>query len=115
MSSVTIRGSVAPSSFLARGETVTVARTAHIDRLIARGYVEVVGETTLPAPEIEGGEGVALSLVSEVDVSAPPARNASRDAWAAWLDDKGIAYPPVSGRDDLIAAWDDAVQLADEE
>lgn len=38
----------------------------------------------------------------------PPARNASRDEWAAWLDaaEPPIEYPADARRDELIALWD---------
>lgn len=47
---------------------------------------------------------------SAPEESDPPARNGSREAWAAFLDSKGIEYdedPEVDGRNDLIAKWDD--------
>lgn len=42
MARVTLEGSVTPSTFLARGKRMTVERTPFIDKLIRRGYVNVV-------------------------------------------------------------------------
>lgn len=42
MARVTLEGSITPSTFLARGKRMTVERTEFIDKLIRRGYVNVV-------------------------------------------------------------------------
>lgn len=43
---------------------------------------------------------------TEQPAPEPPARNASREKWAAWLDSKEIGYPADAGRDELVALWD---------
>ncbi|UYL88133.1 hypothetical protein SEA_EVAA_22 [Gordonia phage Evaa] len=99
---VTIEGSITPSVLLARGERRTVARTARIDRLIARGFVvEVPEKEATPEPETDESEGQTTPPPSE------PKGNASRDEWAAHLDSQSpkIEYPEDAGRDDLIRIW----------
>lgn len=68
---ITIRGRVATTS-LRRGETVTVERTEQVDRLIAGGFVEVIGQATpveseAPA-EVSSDEAPAQS---EPEAEAP--------------------------------------------
>ncbi|AKF12317.1 hypothetical protein PDRPv_23 [Mycobacterium phage PDRPv] len=50
MTTVVIEGSILPCGFLARGERVEVQRTAHIDRLIEQGFVNVISEIGDPEP-----------------------------------------------------------------
>jgi hypothetical protein len=42
MARVTLEGSITPSTFLARGKRMTVERTDFIDKLIRKGFVNVV-------------------------------------------------------------------------
>lgn len=42
MARVTLEGSITPSTFLARGKRMTVERTEFIDKLIRKGFVNVV-------------------------------------------------------------------------
>jgi hypothetical protein len=44
MAKVTIVGSASPSTYLARGEQRTVERTELVDKLLTKGYVEIVEE-----------------------------------------------------------------------
>jgi len=50
MSEITIRGRIATTS-LRRGETVTVEHTEQVDRLIAGGFVERIGQAAPAEPE----------------------------------------------------------------
>ncbi len=59
MSEITIRGRIATTT-LRRGETVTVEHTDVIDRLIAGGYVEPVGQ---PAPAAAPEQDTAEAAV----------------------------------------------------
>lgn len=49
---------------------------------------------------------VVANPETEQPAPEPPARNASREKWAAWLDAKEIEYPADAGRDELVALWD---------
>lgn len=104
MSAITIEGTVTPSTFLASKERRTVERTEFIDKLIRKGYVKVV-----PTPDTVK---VAATPVEPDEVELPavtgPPKNASRDEWAAWLDEAGIEYTDEDGRDALIALWDES-------
>lgn len=53
-----------------------------------------------PGPDPDAGQSAG----------EPPARNASREKWAAWLDSQEppVAYTAEDGRDDLVAIWDAA-------
>ncbi|AEJ92806.1 hypothetical protein SEA_OSMAXIMUS_24 [Pegunavirus osmaximus] len=101
MSTVVIEGSILPCGFLARGERVEVQRTAHIDRLIAQGFVNVISETGDPEP-------------APLPESAPPpepdkapARSASRDTWAKFLAEHTHIVTEGKGRDELVAEYDE--------
>lgn len=76
----------------------------------------VIGPKVDPEPSEDEGETPESEEPVEPEPPAepteelePPARNGSREAWAAFLDSKGIEYdsdPDVDGRNDLIAKWD---------
>lgn len=70
MSEITIRGRIATTS-LRRGETATVERTDAVDRLIAGGFVEVVGRPAEPAPEPEQAAEDQPDTDSEPEAEAP--------------------------------------------
>lgn len=63
MARVTLEGSITPSTFLARGKRMTVERTEFIDKLIRRGYVNVVATPdavteveSITAPKLEAAK-----------------------------------------------------------
>ena len=63
MARVTLEGSVTPSTFLARGKRMTVERTDFIDKLIRKGYVNVVPDPdakteveSITAPKLEAAK-----------------------------------------------------------
>lgn len=92
MSSVTIEGTLTPAvGVLRRGERKTVQYTERIGRLVANGYVKIVGSDPAPTP---------------VDAElAEPAESATKTAWKAFLDAKGLEYPADATKADLIAGW----------
>lgn len=106
---VTITGRVA-TTYLDRGETVTVERTERIDRLIEKGYVALSGDDALvgaayPSETSEAVYGEDRGQEPAEDDEAP-ARNASRADWAEFLTGLGYAVGEDESRDDLIAVWD---------
>lgn len=95
MAKVTIEGSLTPSVFLPRGERREVQRTERIDQLIAKGFiVEVNPETDQPEP------------APLPDPVKSPGKNASRDDWAAFLEEHDVEYPADGDRGQLIHAWE---------
>lgn len=63
MARVTLEGSITPSTFLARGKRMTVERTEFINKLIRRGYVNVVATPdavteveSITAPKLEAAK-----------------------------------------------------------
>jgi hypothetical protein len=116
MTAVTITGSaITPSTFLAPGRTVTVARTELVDKLIARGFVIVTDAPALAAPEpeedtapdgaVESSDGLTETIP---DYDGVPGRNASRAVWAAFLESRGFIVLPTHTRDELLTRWDAA-------
>jgi hypothetical protein len=113
MARVTIEGSVTPSTYLSRGKRTTVERTPFIDKLIRKGFVNVVQThdatprdvvTEIEQHTDEVKEAARLELKVRPDDA--PARNASTEEWAQFLEDREIAFPEGSTRADLIARWD---------
>lgn len=49
---------------------------------------------------------VEVEVAPAKESDGPPARNAGRDDWAAFLDAEGVDYPDDAGRNDLIQIWD---------
>lgn len=100
MSSITIEGTVTPSTFLPTGERRSVTRSSFVEKLIAKGFVRVVESAATkvePAPAVE-----SAPVDEEVDV---PGRNESRETWAKFLDFQEVPYPEKATRDDLIEVW----------
>jgi hypothetical protein len=91
MALITLVGSNTPSTFLARGARVTVERTAYVDKLIRRGYVNVVYSQT-------SAETV------EAQPSAP-AVNALKAEWSNFLEAQGISYIEGATKQELISIW----------
>lgn len=114
---VTIEGSITPSSVLPRGKRMTVSRTDYIDKLIAGGFVVVIDvDTTKPekiltpvfTPQdtleaIKAAQAAKLAQ-EDADLLTVPGRGASRDAWAAFLRQENITFTD-EGRDALVALW----------
>ena len=119
MARVTVEGTITPSTFLARGARLTVERTEYIEKLIRRGFIQVVGtqpqapaqalveETPTPAPVEE------TAVPADAEPQPTPPRNARRDTWAAFLDQEKIAYEDSDSRDDLIERWENSQPQAD--
>lgn len=95
--SITIEGSITPSTFLARGERTRVQLTDDVQALLDGGFVvEVDRETDEPVdpPKLP-------------EPPKPPSRSASREDWAEFLaaGEFGIV---TEGKDRtaLLAEWD---------
>lgn len=103
---VTITGRIA-TTYLDRGETVTVERTERIDRLIEKGYVAISGDDTLvgAAYPAETSEAVLEEASGSDDALEAPGRNASRAEWVAFLTAQGFDVTEDQTRDDLVEAW----------
>lgn len=104
--------------------TVTQAPGGLGFRLPARYASEVHG-ALVASPEAVGvDEGVSPEPVEEPveevvpeavgDSAVVPARNATRGAWATFLDSVGVAYPEDSGRNDLVDIWDGLNAVSDD-
>lgn len=117
MAKVTVEGSrVTPTTLLAPGQRKTVELTPVTQRRIDRGFFVVVErfDDDAPAPAIEQLQdaivGVAQAAYQDPVPAAPvspPAFDADRDTWAAFLDSRTppIAYDTEDSRDDLITLW----------
>lgn len=110
MSTVTITGRIA-TTYLDRGETVTVERTEHVDRLIAGGYVAISGDDALvgvayPPETVEAADEPQGAPADGPDEDDAPARSASRAQWADFLLGLGYDVSDDQTRADLIEAWD---------
>lgn len=109
--SVTIEGTITPAAgVLAYRERKTVAYTERIGRLATLGFIRIVefhneAPQAEPVEEVNDQGGAQLTVERQIEV---PRRNASRAEWAAWLDENEIAYPPESGRDDLVIIWEES-------
>lgn len=104
---VTIVGRIA-TTYLDRGETVTVERTERIDRLIEKGYVAISGDDALvgaayPAETSEAAHGDDRG--PDDTALEAPGRNASRAEWAEFVTAQGFDVTEDQTRDDLVEAW----------
>lgn len=93
MATVTVTGRIS-TTYLAAGQTVTVEHTDQIDALAAAGWITIEHADTLPAKPAPAAD------------PNEPGRNASRDAWAEFLADRGVEFTETDTRDDLVALWD---------
>lgn len=93
---VTIEGSLTPSTYLPRGVRRVVTLTPFIERLVRRGFVRIL-------PEEPTTEEVAVAATDPA-----PARNATRDEWAEFLERQGFTVADSATRTELIATWDEA-------
>lgn len=115
MTQVTIEGSKTnPNTFLKPGAQITVERTSLIDKLLRRGFVNLI-ET--PDPIHEPTPAIMNEIEQEVDeqreaaasehaLTGAPARNASTEDWRTYLSGKGFAVPESATRAEMIAAWE---------
>ncbi|QIG58949.1 hypothetical protein SEA_ANCLAR_22 [Gordonia phage AnClar] len=98
---VTIEGSLTPSVELARGEKRVVTMTPRIERLAARGFINII-ESESDAPE---PADAPEANPDQLDELVEPKANASRPKWAAWLDHQQLDYTDDHTRDDLVGIW----------
>lgn len=101
---VTIEGTHMASVKLPRGQRQTVVDTPQIRERVRRGQVKIVA--TYPADETT--EAVQPDPNPSL---TPPAKNASRDDWAAFVGDlvPRVDFDPADpdvGRNDLIALYE---------
>lgn len=89
---ITFEGTVTPSTFLSTGERRTVTWTPFIEKLIAKGFVRVVGVVD------------ESPAVSDMEV-AVPAKNAKREVWKAFLEFQDVPFPDNATRDDMVKIW----------
>lgn len=122
MARVTIEGSITPSTYLPRGQRMTVERTGFINKLIRKGYATVVDEPDKVVEISRETDRAHVAAKLEKQIEAPasedeaapvPARNASTEEWASFLESEGVPFKEGATRADLIAAWDEAFPDAD--
>lgn len=112
MAQITIEGSkTTPTTFLKAGSRITVERTGYIDKLIARGYVNVVQihespKTIMNEIEQEVDEQ-RDAAAKEHALTGAPARNALTEDWRTYLTDRGFAGLENATRAEMIAAWEE--------
>lgn len=114
MATVTIRGSITPSSRLARGEVITVQDTPQVRAFIAAGWADLIEEHDTPQGKVVSPEPPVAPPAAPVDPPAPdpepptvPAKTASRDAWAEFLATTPLAdHVEDRGRDELVGMWE---------
>lgn len=100
MASVIIRGRINTTA-LAAGQTAEVERTDRIDRLVKKGYVEIVGDTVVnPEPIVSGP---SVEIVGEV----PPVEGTGSgiQAWRKFMQDNGFELAGDESKTDLIELW----------
>lgn len=109
MARIVIEGSNRPSAYLARGERAEVQDSPHVQRLIKAGYVIVVNDDTTPTPASAPVTDAAPTSdpTNHTGHDAPP-RNASREAWAYFLETQGVKFNDDDTRDVLISLWEQA-------
>lgn len=133
MTTVIVEGSrTRPCTELSSGDRRTCLLTDRVQRLIDRGHFVVIATYDDPEPAAAVVDGAGTehtgTLPTEVNDAAsntdadpsqndaptePPAKNGSREAWAAWLDHKGVWFPDDAKRDDMVAAWGQVAQQQD--
>lgn len=102
MAQVTIEGSkTTPTTFLAPGRRITVERTSYINKLLSRGYVDLIEEH---AAEAQAEPETKAEDAPETDL-AVPAESAAKSMWADFLDTRGVTYPADSTKAQMIEAW----------
>lgn len=109
---VTVEGTLTPSTYLARGQRATVSLTPEVERKVRRGYIKIVKVHDDELTDTEREADEQAELAREARSLAAPNRSASRDDWAEFL----AAYPlhgfvtEGKNRADLIAEWDLYIQ-----
>lgn len=107
MATVTIEGSrMLPNTYLRPGKRMTVERTPLVDKMLRNGFVTLVQGVDATQHVIQIVDDQREAADNERQLSGTPARNASRDEWAAFLRDEGVPFEDGDTRNELIAAWD---------
>lgn len=107
MAKVTVEGSrTTPTTYLAAGKRMTVDRSPLLDKMIRRGYVRVVEDVPATAHVEQIVTEARVAADTERELSGAPARNASWETWAEFLDQEGVSYEEADTRNALISRWD---------
>lgn len=94
MARVTLEGSITPSTFLARGKRMTVERTEFIDKLIRKGFVNVVPDPDAKT-EVESVTAPRLAAAKAEKAVQKTARKPARKRVTKPKDEP--AEPVLSG------------------
>lgn len=97
MALVTIEGSITPSTYLPRGKRTTVERTPFVDKLIKRGYVNVV-QTHDAVAEVEAVAAPKVAAAKAEKAIRPKKAAAPKVVETPEMVEKGegILYVPES-------------------
>lgn len=126
MVAVTIRGSISPCGFLARGDEITVQLTDQVQKLIDEGYVDVVETATDTYPDVaappdkvaeaqaattDGDADVTDEIAAPVEPDLPPSTTANTATWIAFLNTHPDGNFITEGRtrDQLVGMWESYV------
>jgi len=107
MAQVTIEGSeVIPTTFLAPGSRITVERTPFINRLLRKGYVNLVPDP----PAVEHVEQIVETQRKAADneraLAGAPSASAAKSLWAEFLTSNDVDYPADATKAEMIKIWD---------
>lgn len=106
---VTIRGSLTPSVVLKRDQFKTVQLTERVQRLIDRGFVEVVETHEVDdVPEQTSDEGKGEPADDDKGSDGVPAAGATRKVWLEFVEslDPPIEVPENATRDAIVKAYE---------
>lgn len=106
MTRVTIEGTITPSTFLGTGKRVTVERTPYISKLIARGYVRVVGDPPAKAEVEQIVDTAREAAARELALTGAPSRTALKEVWVAFLEEAQVPYPANATKTRMIEIWE---------
>jgi hypothetical protein len=97
MAQITIEGSkTTPTTFLAPGRRITVERTDYINKLLSRGYVNLVEQ---PKAEVPAEPEAEVKNAPKIEA---PAESAAKSVWADFL---GIEDSSQMTKAEMIEEW----------
>jgi hypothetical protein len=107
MAQVTIEGSkTIPTTFLRPGRRLTVERTPFINKLISKGYVNVVADQPAVEHVVQIVETQREAAKNEKALTGAPAESAAKSVWAEFLDSRGVEYPADATKAQMIEVWE---------